>query len=219
MVCVNCLECGREFETRQAYVNRGQGKFCSLSCSAKYSGRRRTSGVGVVCTQCKSPLRKKPHLVGKIANFFCSRGCKAAYERIKETNCLNCGQLLDRNQKRYCSFGCMHEYKYRQFIVEWKAGGSGGDGEYLSGHVRRYLFEKADSRCQKCGWSEKNPVTGLVPLTVNHKNGNPEDHREENLELICPNCHSLTPNYGGLNLGNGRRRRADKIRARKAALP
>ena len=26
----------------------------------------------------------------------------------------------------------------------------------------------------------------------------------ENLEILCPNCHSLTGNYKHLNIGNGR---------------
>lgn len=32
-------------------------------------------------------------------------------------------------------------------------------------------------------------------LHVNHKNGNWLDDRPENLEFLCPNCHSQTPNY------------------------
>jgi hypothetical protein len=30
------------------------------------------------------------------------------------------------------------------------------------------------------------------------------DEEIENLRLICPNCHSLTPNYRGANRGHGR---------------
>lgn len=56
-------------------------------------------------------------------------------------------------------------------------------------------------------YAEINPSTGKIPLTVNHVNGNPENTIEENLELICLNCHSLTPNYGSLNKGKGRKYR------------
>lgn len=30
------------------------------------------------------------------------------------------------------------------------------------------------------------------------------NNKEENLLLLCPNCHSLTSTYKGANKGNGR---------------
>ena len=30
------------------------------------------------------------------------------------------------------------------------------------------------------------------------------NNKEENLTLLCPNCHSLTPTAKGANKGNGR---------------
>jgi hypothetical protein len=79
----------------------------------------------------------------------------------------------------------------------------------ISGHVRRYLLEKIGEHCEMpdCGWDKRNPVTGKVPLTVSHKDGDWRRSTEDNLELICPNCHSLTPTYGNLNKGRGRPRR------------
>jgi 5-methylcytosine-specific restriction endonuclease McrA len=39
------------------------------------------------------------------------------------------------------------------------------------------------------------------------------NHNEKNLNLLCPNCHSLTPTYGSLNKGNGRlKRRINRIK-------
>lgn len=34
-----------------------------------------------------------------------------------------------------------------------------------------------------------------ISLHLEHKNGNQDDHRLENLCLLCPNCHSQTPTY------------------------
>lgn len=76
----------------------------------------------------------------------------------------------------------------------------------LSRHIRRYIFEKYGACCCKCGWAKKNPVTNLVPLEVNHIDGNHRNNREGNLELLCPNCHSLTPTYKVLNKGFGRKK-------------
>ncbi|HLQ64050.1 MAG TPA: HNH endonuclease [bacterium] len=32
-------------------------------------------------------------------------------------------------------------------------------------------------------------------MEIHHVNGDPCDNRLENLQIICPNCHSLKPNY------------------------
>jgi 5-methylcytosine-specific restriction endonuclease McrA len=41
-------------------------------------------------------------------------------------------------------------------------------------------------------------------LQLEHKDGNSENNKPENLCLLCPNCHSQTPTYGAKNKGNGR---------------
>ncbi len=66
------------------------------------------------------------------------------------------------------------------------------------------MIEKYGERCSECGWNERHPITGQVPLTVQHIDGNWRNNREENLILLCPNHHSLTENYMNLNKGQGR---------------
>ena len=34
---------------------------------------------------------------------------------------------------------------------------------------------------------------------LHHKNGDGTDNRLENVEFLCPNCHSQTDTYGGRN--------------------
>ena len=67
------------------------------------------------------------------------------------------------------------------------------------------MFEKHDFKCEKCGWNEINEYSGLVPLEIHHIDGDFKNNREENLQVLCPNCHSLTPNYKSLNK-NGRKK-------------
>jgi 5-methylcytosine-specific restriction endonuclease McrA len=43
-------------------------------------------------------------------------------------------------------------------------------------------------------------------LELDHINGVSDDHRLENLRLLCPNCHSQTDTYCGRNIRIGRRR-------------
>ena len=37
-----------------------------------------------------------------------------------------------------------------------------------------------------CGWGERNVYTGLVPIQINHIDGNPHNHDLSNVELLCP---------------------------------
>jgi predicted restriction endonuclease len=76
--------------------------------------------------------------------------------------------------------------------------------------IRRYLFEKYNSKCQRCGWGEVNSFTKLVPLQVHHIDGNCINNNEDNLQLLCPNCHSLTDTYGSLNANSSRAYRRQK---------
>ena len=109
---------------------------------------------------------------------------------------------------KFFSVQCLRDYEYRQYINRWLQGSETGNRGLvqISNHVRRYLIEKYGEMCQRCGWSERNQTTGRVPITISHINGDWTDSTEGNLELLCPNCHSLTPTYGALNKGNGRPR-------------
>ena len=52
-------------------------------------------------------------------------------------------------------------------------------------------------KCECCGITEWNGK--LAPIELDHKNGNHNDNRLENLQILCPNCHAQTENYRGLN--------------------
>ena len=51
-------------------------------------------------------------------------------------------------------------------------------------------------RCEQCRWAEKT-IDGYVPLELDHINGDHCDNRLDNLRVLCPNCHSLTPHHRG----------------------
>lgn len=62
--------------------------------------------------------------------------------------------------------------------------------------IREGLLTEECSTCGLRTW-----LGQPIPLELDHINGVHDDHRRENLRLLCPNCHALTPNYRGRNKG------------------
>lgn len=96
----------------------------------------------------------------------------------------------------------LKEKRYNDFLVRWKNGlenGWTGKAFRVNSYIKKYLFLKYNNKCCKCGWNKINPITKKIPLEINHIDGNAANCKEKNLELICPNCHSLTPNFRNLN--------------------
>lgn len=123
--------------------------------------------------------------------------------------CKNCDKPLSNPRSIFCSKLCQREFEYKLWIKRWKnKEETGMRGEYaISNYIRKYLLDKYDSKCARCGWGEVNHHTGRIPLEIEHIDGNFKNNSEENLILLCPNCHSLTSTYKGANKGNGRKSR------------
>ncbi len=124
-----------------------------------------------------------------------------AYKKSKCKYC-NCEIILyPERDNKFCSQKCHHEYEYHQYILRWKNNDENGIiGKFsLSNYIKRYLFEKNNNKCEKCNWSEKNRFTNKIPLQIHHIDGDSLNNKEENLQLLCPNCHSLTSNFGSRN--------------------
>jgi hypothetical protein len=53
------------------------------------------------------------------------------------------------------------------------------------------------NKCEVCSISEWNNRALIMQL--DHIDGDPHNHRLENLRMICPNCHCQTPTWCGKN--------------------
>lgn len=115
--------------------------------------------------------------------------------------CITCSKPLSKRQKKYCSNACQQLYQYNAYIQNWLKESEQGTAysNSLSSYIRKYLLEKVHYSCEQCGWNKKNPVTNNSPLEIHHIDGDYRNNNLYNLQVLCPNCHSLTSNYKALN--------------------
>ncbi len=76
------------------------------------------------------------------------------------------------------------------------------DSSYVNtSHLRERLLKEniKERKCECCNNSEW--MNKPIALELHHKNGIKSDLRIENLQILCPNCHSFTDNYRGKNIG------------------
>jgi hypothetical protein len=190
-VIKKCECCGDEFKSLIS-ENR---KFCSQSCAATINNKK------------KPKKNKKVSFVND--NGKLNERKRKEYHNRKKKPCLNCGVFTTN---KYCSHVCQQQFKWneKKSLIE------NGDITLNVRHYKKFLIEKHGEKCMKCGWDEKHPVTGKVPIELEHKDGNSENNNINNLELLCPNCHSLTPTYRALNVGKGRHKRRERYKKGKS---
>jgi hypothetical protein len=77
-----CEYCHQLFKASLKEVNRGNGRFCSISCSNRF--RKRDPVPNVKCAQCKKPfyLNRSKQRNSKSGLFFCCRQHKDQAQRI-----------------------------------------------------------------------------------------------------------------------------------------
>lgn len=181
-----CKECGKIIE----FKNK-RNEYCSHSCAAKHNnlGRKLTLDTK---QKISNTLQEKNE------NF------KGDYKLVDENlKCINCGSEINRG--KYCSQKCQYEYTNKIKLNKWLSGEnfSCTNGRVPS-FIKRYLMKLFDCKCQLCGWGLENPKTHTSPLEIHHIDGNCINNRLDNLQLLCPNCHSLTDNFGALNKNSKR---------------
>jgi len=123
--------------------------------------------------------------------------------RSEMTICINCELIpVSRKVNKYCSHHCQQEYQYKSYITSWKLGlekGYRGKTRQISRHIRFYLLSKFENACHVCGWDKLHPLDSSPLVEINHIDGDAGNCSEENLEVLCPNCHSMTENIRNRN--------------------
>lgn len=98
---------------------------------------------------------------------------------------------------------------------------SDSDNRFIRGEVKQpaalrgCVSRTQGWNCDICKITEWNG--NIVPLILDHIDGNSENCFPNNLRLICPNCDALLSTYMGRNRGNGRHIRRQRYKDGKSS--
>ena len=164
--------------------------------------------------KCENPRCNKEHDGSFGSGRFCSRSCANSRYFSKESKkkkslanknfFINLtleekAELLRKRSKKYSNKNIKklsNKEKDERKIKRIKE----TPFEQLSEWDIKIKISLEEKKCSKCGLSEWNNVK--LPLELHHKDGNRNNNSRDNLELLCPNCHSITDNWRGRNKNN-----------------
>lgn len=177
-----CLNCNEDIPFSKRY-----NKFCNKSCSSIYNNKLR---VGKINTNGNN------NKIISIKSIFECRYCGIEFSRYKKNS-------------KYCSISCQHEFEYEEKVDLWLNGeisGWVGKTRQLANFVRKYLHKTRGTSCEVCGWNERHPIDDSILTEVDHVDGNAENCKPENLKILCPNHHAMTPTFRRRNKDSKRKR-------------
>lgn len=156
------------------------------------------------CECCKKIFYVKDNFRDK-QRRFCTKSCaNKAEPRRKSKNynhvCVVCGVTFKGYKAKFCSHNCRAKNIKDNVLERFKKGEVNHRPT-----IRKCLSQIKGYKCVKCGISNWNNLP--ITLQVNHIDGNPGNHSPDNVELICPNCHTQTDTFSGRNKGSGRKSR------------
>lgn len=76
------------------------------------------------------------------------------------------------------------------------------------GQHKQILINERGHKCEKC--FNTHWLNNIIPLELEHIDGNNRNNLKENLLLLCPNCHALTDTWRGRNINTGKRKVTDE---------
>jgi 5-methylcytosine-specific restriction endonuclease McrA len=137
------------------------------------------------CPKCNTEHEK--------AGLYCSRSCGNSRVWSKEINESRSAKLAGRTAVR----SNPEQWKKNMKQAWLEKYNSTPFDKLGSENRKRRVLEDQEHKCNHCGISEWNG--NPIVLELEHKDGNNTNNTRENLECICPNCHSQTTTWRGRN--------------------
>lgn len=137
----------------------------------------------ILCSRCDKPTYKRPRDIAasKSGKLYCSLSCCGLDNRNVKRFCAVCDKPLVSWARRVtCSPKCEGVRRRDTRYVR--------SGNKTAATRRQGLISKRGSQCERCGYSDV-PEILVSHHVIRRADGGSDDW--DNLELLCPNCHSL----------------------------
>lgn len=200
-----CLTCGKK-------LHKGQKKFCSSSCSAKYNNRGRQHSE-----ETKTKIRQGvlTNVLKRNLNARCEKqnlDCNNNVSHIKikakfQKTCKQCGKNFETTNANanYCSNICAniqkHKLRYKDFLEHSE---KYCRGNYSPKSFKQDILKEQNCVCAICGCEPKHNGKDLV-FVLDHIDGDASNNHRDNLRMICPNCDSQLSTFKSKNKNSSRR--------------
>lgn len=133
------------------------------------------------CNFCNKPLYKRPNIVEKGKPVYCDLKCFNKRLSKPDIKCGGCDNLI-RHDRKFCSRVCSNRGRTG---LKYGIGQPNNKALKLRS-LRLRLIEKRGSKCNRCSF-DKVEIIQVHHIIEQSKGGSDAD---ENLELLCPNCHT-----------------------------
>lgn len=123
------------------------------------------------------------------------------YDPGMQSTCLQCQNSFSHGHSstgKYCSGSCQQEWKYENVTVPMILRGETSQRPTL----KRYMIRKHGHQCMMCKSTEW--MGEPIPLELDHIEGDASKNKPEDIRILCPNCHAMTPTWKNRNKGKGR---------------
>jgi len=169
---VICQHCSTTFHVPKHRIETA--KYCSRRCLA-LAARTEVHSSCAVCGENFTHISSRSNKAK-----YCSRSCyyKSLAGRGSVTvQCAHCStefKTSPSKNRKFCSRACINKGKKETFTPTFAT-------------VRKAMLSRNMLKeCERCGYNDEPCILG-----VHHKDRNRLNNELSNLEVLCPNCHSL----------------------------
>lgn len=167
-----CIHCSKQYHVKPYLLSTS--KYCSRICKDLNASIK----INAVCLVCNTPFE---HVSARCNTAkYCSNQCRYQAHKDKgrtEYECQHCHEKFKAplsTKRKYCSKACVNKSSYTTFKPKYTT-------------VRKAMITRGlITHCNRCNYNQE-----LLILGIHHKDRNRDNNDLSNLEILCPNCHSL----------------------------